>query len=62
VNVCFENEGIFLNNKIMRTKYCLITTTFDDKKLALKVANTLLEDRLISCVQVGKIKSMYHWK
>jgi periplasmic divalent cation tolerance protein len=42
--------------------YCLITTTFDDEGIAQKVMKILLEERLISCAQIIKIRSSYHWK
>ncbi len=43
-------------------KYILITTTFDNKKNLKKVTDILLEKRLISCLQISKIKSKYFWK
>lgn len=46
----------------MDKKYCLITTTFDNKEEAEKVINILLEKRLVSCCQLSNISSKYHWK
>ena len=43
-------------------EYILITTTFDNKKNLRKVTDILLEKRLISCLQISKIKSKYFWK
>ena len=43
-------------------KYIMITTTFDNKKEANKVIETLLEKRLVSCCQLSNITSSYHWK
>ncbi len=40
-------------------KYILITTTFNNKKNLKKVTDILLERRLISCIQISKIKSKY---
>ena len=46
----------------MLKKYCLITTTFDNKKLAKKLANSLLDSKLVACVQISKVESNYRWK
>lgn len=43
-------------------KYCMITTTFDDESNAMEVMERLLKERLVSCAQMGMIKSAYHWK
>lgn len=43
-------------------KYILITTTFNNKKNLKKVTDILLERRLISCIQISKIKSKYFWE
>lgn len=45
-----------------KTEYCMITTTFDDKEEANSVIDALLEKRLVSCCQLSRIISSYHWK
>ena len=42
-------------------EYILISTTFDNKEEANKVIEVLLEKRLVSCCQLSKIESFYHW-
>lgn len=46
----------------MKNKYCLITTTFEDKKEANEMIRRLLEKKLVSCCQLMEIRSSYHWK
>jgi periplasmic divalent cation tolerance protein len=46
----------------MENKYCLITTTCDDRKIAEKIINSLLDKKLVSCVQLSNINSSYIWK
>ena len=41
--------------------YCIVTTTIDDETLAKEMAVSLLEKRLIACVQIHHVESMYHW-
>jgi len=41
--------------------YCIITTTIDDEARAREIAISLLEQRLVACVQVHPIESFYHW-
>lgn len=49
--------------KIMNSsKYCLITTTFENKEEANKISEILLKKRLVSCSQISSITSSYHWK
>ena len=41
----------------------IVTTTFEDRQEALKVAEVLLEQKLVACAQVsGEIESIYWWK
>jgi len=41
----------------------LISTTFDKKEDAERIAGLLLEDRLIACAQIsGPITSLYRWQ
>lgn len=42
-------------------KYIMIMSTFDSIEELEKVANILLEKRLVSCTQVSTIKSTYYW-
>ena len=46
----------------MKTDYCMITTTFDNKDEANKIIKILLKQRLVSCCQLSNITSSYHWK
>lgn len=46
----------------MESKYCLITTTCNDKQTAEKIAKTLLQKKLISCIQLNNVNSLCHWK
>ncbi|MDX4066417.1 divalent-cation tolerance protein CutA [Aliarcobacter skirrowii] len=39
----------------------VIKTTCKDKKEAKKIANSLIKDKLVACVQMQKIKSIYFW-
>ena len=39
-----------------------IYITNPDKKMAMKVARILLEKRLVGCVNIFPIESMYWWK
>ena len=44
-------------------RFVQVSTTVDNEKTANKIANTLLEKRLASCIQVlGPVKSSYWWK
>ena len=43
-------------------QYIMITTTFDNKDEANKIIDLLLNERLVSCCQLSKITSSYHWK
>lgn len=46
----------------MDNKYCMISTTFDNKEEANELISNLLEKRLVSCCQLSNIESSYHWK
>lgn len=48
-------------NENKMTKYCLITTTCNNVKMANKITDMLLENKLVSCVQVINIKNSYLW-
>jgi len=41
--------------------YCIITTTIDNEIRAREIATSLLEQRLVACVQLHPIESLYHW-
>ena len=43
-------------------KYCMIETTFDDKKEADQVINELLNNKLIASCQVVESDSKWRWK
>jgi len=43
--------------------YVMVLTTFDDKKTAKKVANTIVDGGLGACVQIiGPMESVYQWQ
>jgi len=43
--------------------YVMVLTTFEDKKTAKKVANTIVDDGLGACVQIiGPMESVYMWQ
>ena len=43
-------------------KYIIVLTTFDNKDIANKIIELLLEKRLVACCQLSNITSSYHWK
>ncbi len=43
------------------TRYCIVFTTLDDEKAALKMINAVLESRLAACIQTTNIRSHYTW-
>jgi len=46
----------------MKTKkYCVITTTTDNKDIATLISTALLQDHLVACVQSHTIQSKYPW-
>jgi periplasmic divalent cation tolerance protein len=42
--------------------YCIITTTLPNEQTASIMIKTLLQKRLVACVQSYTIKSHYHWQ
>ncbi len=42
--------------------YCTITTTTDNKENAERITQTLLQEKLVACVQSSTIESAYRWK
>ena len=46
----------------MKKEYSTIITTCPDKNSAKKIANLLVENRLVACVQMFPIESVYRWK
>ena len=38
---------------------CIVLTTTDSKKNANLIARTLLEDKLVACVQIDKVESFF---
>ena len=42
-------------------KYIVVTTLCDNKEVANKIVNTLLEKRLIAGSQLSKVHSKYWW-
>ena len=43
-------------------KPVIIISTFPDKKTITKIANQLVEKKLVACVNITKISSVYSWK
>ena len=43
-------------------KHIEVKTTFEKKEEALNLANLLLSKKLVACVQIGEIQSLYSWK
>ncbi len=46
----------------MKNKYCIISTTFNDRKKAKKLIKKLLTGKLAACIQIHEIESFYGWK
>ncbi|MBM3137459.1 MAG: divalent-cation tolerance protein CutA [Chloroflexi bacterium] len=46
----------------MIEEFCLVTTAVDDRDMADRMANFLVESRLAACVHVTPIHSTYRWK
>ena len=42
--------------------FCIITTTTDTKENADTITQTLLEKKLVACVQSSTIQRAYHWQ
>ena len=40
----------------------ILISTFPDKKTITKIANQLVEKKLVACVNITKISSVYSWK
>ena len=43
-------------------KPVIIISTFPDKKSITKIANQLVKKKLVACVNITKISSVYSWK
>jgi len=43
-------------------KPVIIVSTFPDKKTITKIANQLVTKKLVACVNITKISSVYTWK
>ena len=46
----------------MRSEYCMVFTTISKKEEAKKLAKSILDKRLASCIQLEKIDSLYIWE
>lgn len=46
----------------MKNEYVVITTSSNDKETINRITKTLLEEKLVSCVQESKRYSSYWWK
>ena len=43
-------------------KFVTVTTTFEVREEAQKMADMLVEEKLVACGQIGEIESFYTWK
>jgi len=43
-------------------KPAIIISTYPDKKSVSKIANQLVKDKTVACVNISKISSIYSWK
>jgi periplasmic divalent cation tolerance protein len=43
-------------------KPVIILSTYPDKKTLTKTANELVKKRIVACVNISKISSIYSWK
>lgn len=43
-------------------KPVIIVSTYPDKKIVEKTANELVKKRLVACVNISQISSIYSWK
>ncbi len=46
----------------MKNNYIIVKTAIDDLEIARKITYTLLEKKLVSCVQEKEVLSHYWWK
>ena len=42
-------------------KPTIIISTYPDKKSISKIANQLVKDKMVACVNISKISSIYSW-
>ena len=42
--------------------YCIVLSTSASQEEAEKIADLLLKRRIVSCVQMTPVVSLYHWK
>ena len=43
-------------------KPVIIVSTYPDKKSILKISNELVRNKIVACVNITKISSVYAWK
>ncbi len=43
-------------------KPAIIISTYPDKKSITKIANVLVKNKTVACVNISKISSIYSWK
>ena len=46
----------------MRPAAVIIISTYPDKKSISKIANELVKNKTVACVNISKISSVYSWK
>ena len=44
------------------SNYCVVVTTSSSEEMNKKIVDSLLEKKLVACVQIQKIESYYWWK
>jgi periplasmic divalent cation tolerance protein len=47
---------------VRKNKFCIVKTTFNNKKDAKKLANLLIQQKLVACAQIEEIESLYFWE
>jgi len=43
-------------------KPAVVVSTFPDKRSLAKIANRLVEDKIVACVNLFRVSSVYSWK
>ena len=43
-------------------KPVVVISTFPNKRIIIKIANQLVTDKIVACVNISKITSVYSWK
>ncbi len=46
----------------MNSSYCMVITTAPDRKVAEKLAESILNNKLAACIQMADIRSFFLWE